>query len=86
MLENRAAYSEGVFYYNLGTLQIKKGEVGVARYNLEKALVHGFQSSQVTHNLDLVKEKKFRFKIFLTQVFLIMEGLKDLKCFLLKTT
>ena len=57
MLKNKAAYSEGVFYYNLGTLHIKKGEIGLGRYGLEKALTHGFQSPQVFHNLELVREK-----------------------------
>ena len=47
MRQNKAAYSEGVYHYNLGTLHIKKGEIGLGRYGLEKALAHGFQSPQV---------------------------------------
>lgn len=55
--QNKKAYTDGVYYYNIGTLHIKKGEIGLGRYGLEKALVHGFQSPQVFHNLDLVREK-----------------------------
>ena len=55
--QNRAAYTDGVYYYNIGTMHIKKGEIGLGRYGLEKALTHGFQSPQVIHNLDLVREK-----------------------------
>ncbi|MBG07578.1 MAG: hypothetical protein CME68_02395 [Halobacteriovoraceae bacterium] len=55
--QNKSAYADGVYYYNIGTLHIKKGEIGLGRYGLEKALSHGFQSPQVFHNLDLVREK-----------------------------
>ena len=55
--QNKKVYTDGVYYYNIGTLHIKKGEIGLGRYGLEKALVHGFQSPQVFHNLDLVREK-----------------------------
>ncbi len=55
--QNKDAYSDGVYYYNVGTVHIKKGEIGLGRYGLEKALIHGFQSPQVFHNLDLVREK-----------------------------
>ena len=46
--QNKDAYSDGVYYYNVGTVHIKKGEIGLGRYGLEKALIHGFQSPQVT--------------------------------------
>ena len=55
--QNKEAYSDGVYYYNIGTVHIKKGEIGMGRYGLEKALANGFQSPQVFHNLDLVREK-----------------------------
>ena len=55
--QNKSAYADGVYYYNIGTLHIKRGEIGLGRYGLEKALSHGFQSPQVFHNLDLVREK-----------------------------
>lgn len=78
--QNRSAYPDGVYYYNIGTLHIKKGEVGLGRYGLEKALAHGFQSPQVFHNLDLVREK-IQVEDISNSSFFNYGGLEKLKMF-----
>ena len=57
LLSKRSSYPSGVFYFNIGTLKVKKGEFGKARYGLEKALSEGYMAPQVFYNLKLVKEK-----------------------------
>jgi hypothetical protein len=57
LLSKKELYSLGAFHFNMGTLKVKKGDLGLARYNFEKALAEGYIGSQVFHNLNLVKEK-----------------------------
>jgi hypothetical protein len=45
----------GLFYYNLGSLQLKTKHLGEARYNLEMARYEGFESAEVFHNLSLLE-------------------------------
>lgn len=56
LLELRDKVDLGVFYYNLGTLQAKVGDVGAARYSLEQAQSYGFNSTAVKNNLNFVKQ------------------------------
>jgi len=55
ILANKDKFDPGVFYYNSGTLYIKKGNYPVARYHLEKAIKKGYINSKVYNNLNTVK-------------------------------
>lgn len=57
LLENKSRINKGLFYYNLGTLHIKKNDYAIARYHLEKALKHGMVNSKLLHNIDFVKKQ-----------------------------
>ncbi len=50
-------FSPGHLYYNLGTLNFKKGDLAAGRYYLELAKKYGFNSSLVEHNLSVAKRK-----------------------------
>ncbi|PIP92742.1 MAG: hypothetical protein COW00_05415 [Bdellovibrio sp. CG12_big_fil_rev_8_21_14_0_65_39_13] len=55
LLEMRDQLDLGIYYYNLGTLQAKVGDMGAARYSLEQAQSYGFNSTTVKNNLNFVK-------------------------------
>lgn len=57
LLKQKAQYPLGQFHYILGTLYIKKGDLGAGRYNLEKAIKEGNLDNKVLHNLDIVKQQ-----------------------------
>jgi hypothetical protein len=50
------AFSPGHLYYNLGTLNLKKGDMAAGRYFLELSKKHDFNSSMVAHNLGVAKK------------------------------
>jgi len=54
--KNGENFSLGQLYYNLGTLNLKKGDAAAGRYYLELAKKHNFNSSMVTHNLSVAKK------------------------------
>lgn len=49
-------FSLGHLYYNLGALNLKKGDMAAGRYYLELAKKHNFNSSMVSHNLAIAKK------------------------------
>jgi len=57
LLQNKQQFDSGIFHYNLGTTYAKLGDLGASRFNLEKALHHGFNNSKSTNNLNYVLEK-----------------------------
>ncbi|GAB4009603.1 MAG: hypothetical protein Fur0010_00510 [Bdellovibrio sp.] len=57
LLENKAQFELGQFYYNLGTLQAKSGDMGAARYSFEQSLRAGFDSVMLDNNLSFVKQE-----------------------------
>lgn len=57
LLEKKSQFSEAQFYFNLGTLHAKDGQLAVARFQLEKAQKLGFINTFGSHNLELVKMK-----------------------------
>lgn len=57
LLKARDTISDGMFHYNLGTLLAKKGELGAARYNLEKAKKLGFSYPGLEKNLQVTVKK-----------------------------
>lgn len=56
LLEMKDQFSDGVYFYNLGTLYAKKGDFSLARYHLEKSFKSGFYSPRMFHNLKYVEE------------------------------
>lgn len=49
-------FSLGHLYYNLGTLNLKKGDMAAGRYYLELSKKYDFNSSMVAHNLGVAKK------------------------------
>jgi hypothetical protein len=49
-------FSPGHLYYNLGTLNLKKGDMAAGRYYLELSKKYNFNSSMVAHNLGVAKK------------------------------
>ncbi len=45
----------GLYYYNLGSLQMKMKAYGDARHSLELARLNGFETAEVFHNLQIVE-------------------------------
>ncbi len=56
LLELKDHFSDGLYFYNLGTLYAKKGDFALARYHLEKSFREGFYSPRMFHNLKYVEE------------------------------
>ena len=54
MLKNKDEFSEGQFFYNYGTLFLKQGKIGPARYNFEKAFNIGWYSSGLQKNYEQI--------------------------------
>jgi tetratricopeptide (TPR) repeat protein len=50
-------FKKDLYYYNLGTIYIKKGELGKARFYLELAKEYGFKSSMVDNNIEFIKKE-----------------------------
>ena len=50
------SFSSGHLYYNLGSLNLKKGDFAAGRYYLELAKMHGFNPNLVAHNLSVAKK------------------------------
>lgn len=57
LLKHKDTFSSGMFHYNLGSLYLKMGRVGAARYNLEKSKDSGFNLTLVNKNLNIIKQK-----------------------------
>lgn len=55
LLKAKDNYPRSLFHYNLGTVQAKAGEMGAARYNVEKSLKLGFYNSKSLNNLNYIK-------------------------------
>ncbi len=49
-------FSPGHLYYNLGTLNLKKGDMAAGRYYLELSKKYNFNTSMVAHNLGVAKK------------------------------
>jgi len=47
----------GLFHYNLGSLYIKEGNLGAARYNLEKSKSLGFKNGIVKKNIEFIQSR-----------------------------
>lgn len=54
LLQNRDQFSDGQFYYNYGTLFLKMGKIGPARYNFEKAIDQGWVTAGLKKNYSIV--------------------------------
>ena len=57
LLQNKQQFSSGTFHYNLGTTYAKLGDMGAARYHLEKAINLGMYNSTSINNLNFVRSK-----------------------------
>lgn len=55
ILEGKPHLDSGLFHYNLGSIYLKMGQFGPARFHLEKAKVEGFSYPMLWKNLDYVK-------------------------------
>ena len=55
LLNNKDSYPLGQFYYNLGVLYTKQGDLAAGRYNFEKAIKEGYLTTSVYHNLEIAK-------------------------------
>ncbi len=56
LLKHKDTFNSGLFHYNLGSLYLKMGNVGAARYNLEKSKDNGFNLTLVNKNLSVIKQ------------------------------
>ena len=45
-----------LFHYNLGSIYLKKGDLGAARYNIEKAIQNGFVGTLPYNNLKVIQK------------------------------
>lgn len=57
LLQNKDKFDPGIFHYNLGTIYSKTGNLGAARYHLEKSLSKGFSNQSSLKNLSTVKSQ-----------------------------
>lgn len=57
LLHNKQQFSSGTFHYNLGTTYAKLGDLGAARFHLEKAREAGVYHSAMVNNLRFVESK-----------------------------
>ena len=57
LLHNKQQFSSGTFHYNLGTTYAKLGDLGAARFHLEKAREVGVYHSAMVNNLNYVEAK-----------------------------
>jgi len=57
LLHNKQQFSSGTFHYNLGTTYAKLGDLGAARFHLEKAREAGVYHSAMVNNLKFVESK-----------------------------
>jgi hypothetical protein len=57
LLHNKQQFSSGTFHYNLGTTYAKLGDIGAARFHLEKAREAGVYHSAMINNLRFVESK-----------------------------
>lgn len=55
ILEGKPHLDSGLFHYNLGSIYLKMGQFGPARFHLEKAKSDGFSYPMLWKNLDYVK-------------------------------
>ncbi|MBL7664163.1 MAG: hypothetical protein JNM93_03440 [Bacteriovoracaceae bacterium] len=51
LVKSREAFTDDAYYYNLGTVKFKQGDIAAARYYFEKSLSSGNFSSSLLHNL-----------------------------------
>lgn len=56
-LDHKNQMDLGHFHYNLGSLYLKKGDLGAARINLEKAIKEGFSLPMAYSNLRYIKNQ-----------------------------
>lgn len=57
LLAKKENLEPSLFHYNLGTLYIKEGNMGAARYNLEKSKSLGFNNSLVSKNIQFIESQ-----------------------------
>ncbi len=50
-------FDSGWYFYNLGTIELKAGNLPQARFYLEKSLKEGFHLAEAKHNLKVAKQK-----------------------------
>ncbi|CAN0054173.1 unnamed protein product, partial [Chrysoparadoxa australica] len=55
VLEGKPHLDSGLFHYNLGSIYLKMGKLGPARFHLEKAKTEGFSYPMLWKNLTYVK-------------------------------
>lgn len=55
--KGRDALDSGLFHYNLGSIYLKKGELGPARFHLERAKDTGFSYPMLWKNLKFIQEQ-----------------------------
>jgi len=57
-LESKDELDQGLFHYNLGSLYLKKGSYGPARYHLEKAKKSDFSYPMLWNNLSFLNSQR----------------------------
>ena len=57
MLKNKDSLDQGLFHYNLGSMYLKKNELGPARLHFEKAKKEDFSYPMLWNNLEYVKHQ-----------------------------
>ena len=58
ILEGKSSLDQGLFHYNLGSIYLKMGSLGVSRYHLEKANAEGFTYPMLWKNLKYIKAQQ----------------------------
>jgi hypothetical protein len=56
IIKSSQQFDKGLFHYNLGTMHVKLGHLGVARYHLERAKKFDFKDTKLSSNLKFVRE------------------------------
>lgn len=57
ILSSKDSLDPGLFHYNLGSVYLKKGDLGPARYHLEKAMDNGFSYPMLWKNLKFIQKQ-----------------------------
>ena len=56
LIQNQKEFDQGIFYYNKGTLDAKRGDLINARISFEKAKAQGFINKDLVKNLEMTKD------------------------------
>lgn len=56
LIQNQKEFEPGVFYYNKGTLEARRGDLVSARVSFEKAKANNYLTEELIKNLEMTKD------------------------------